>query len=219
MQPGLDAIKSNWRAILFIQIIAVAFVFLYYQVPALQTLPAKVDELKARYGVFFLFVSIWTVSIVVPEIAKLITRQKEHKLTARDFAFLAVYYALLGLFLENFYILLTQFIGTGTDLKTVIIKIAIDQLVMSVFFTMPYVTSFFLWRDSGYNFAQMQERVRQGEFWQRYFPTLITCWMYFGPMTIVIYTLPTALNYPVSMAANAAWSLIMVAMGTRKPTT
>jgi hypothetical protein len=214
--PGLDAIRRNARPILLIQFLAAVFLICYYQFPSFKTLPPAADGLKSRYGFWYLLVAVWVVSIVVPEIAKLVTRQTANRLRGRDFLFLAVHFGILGIFLDAFYVRLDKIVGHQVNVQTVIIKVAIDQLFMSILVTMPFATICFLWRDCNYSFSETRLKLKQGEYWVRFWPTLVTCWMYFGPFTIVIYSLPQALNYPISMAAEAAWSLILVTLGTSK---
>jgi hypothetical protein len=213
--PGVQAIRNNWKPIVFIQFCFLVFVVLYYRLPSLSGLPQSVDALRGRWGYVFTIGSIWIASVCVPELAKLVTRQVS-TLKLRDILFLMFYYAIVGIALDIFYRSLGSIFGQGTDWLTVLKKMLADQLVFSCLISMPLAALTFMFKESNYQFGRFKEMFAEGEFMKRYLSLLATCWMYFGPLTVAIYSVPQALSYPISMAAQAAWGIIIVAVGSRK---
>lgn len=218
MLPGIRAVLSLWRPILLIQFLALVFVVLYYQIPSLQQIPEVIEGLRNRFGILWTLISVWVSSIVISEIAAKITMPKRKWTPVKTLLMLTVYYAIIGLILEQFYFMVTGLLGTSTDPWTVIRKMMLDQLIFSPLISMPYAVTFFAWKDHQFDWQKTQAALRGGGFWRRYFPVLATCWMYFGPFTIALYNLPPGLQFPMSMAAQAAWSLIVIAVASRDET-
>jgi hypothetical protein len=215
--PGIKAVKDNWRPIVLIQVCFLIFVILYYTVPSIQGLPDKIDGFKRSVGAIpFVLGVIWFVSIVVPEIAKRITGQKVEPIGWKDLVLRMVYFASIGISINWLYDWMNVFIGSDVKIGTVMKKILVDQLIYSPLISMPLATLTFLYRDTKFSTAKSTEKLKQGEFPKRYFPLLMTCFMYFGPVTIAMYSLPLGLTFPVAMTAQAAWGIIVVAVGSHK---
>ena len=216
--PGIKAVKDNWRAIILIQICFLIFVVLYYTVPSMHDLPIRVTEYRAKVGsAIFVVGTIWFVSIVVPEIAKLVTRSEAKKLTWKDLVLRMVYFAIIGLSVDALYVWMGNTYGREAVLSTVIKKVLTDMLVYSPGFSMPLAVITFLYQDSLFSTQKTLAGLKKGEFAKRFMPLLVTCWMYFGPVTIAMYSLPVELQFPLAMAAQAAWGIIVVAVGSQEP--
>jgi len=217
MAPGIKAVKDNWRPILLIQFCFLVFVVLFYTVPSFQNLPDLIDAFKTSIGPpTFVVGMIWFVSIIIPEIAKMLTGIKGEKLTWKDLVLRMVYFATIGISINMLYDWMNVAIGNDVSPGSIAKKLAIDQLIYSPFFSMPLATLTFLYRDTGFSFEKAIAKLKQGEFWRRFFPLYATCIMYFGPVGIAMYSLPLGLTFPVAMAAQAAWGIIVVAVGSHK---
>ena len=215
--PGIKAVKDNWRPIVLIQVCFLVFVVLYYSVPSLQNLPNQIDAFKKSVGPFTFVVGvIWFVSIGIPEIAKRVTGQKTDPLTWKDLILRMVYFATIGISINLLYDWMNVALGSDVHLGTILKKLAMDQLVYSPFFSMPLAVLTFLYRDTKFSTQKSIAMLKNGEFWRRYFPLYATCIMYFGPVCIAMYSLPLGLTFPVAMAAQAAWGIIVVAVGSHE---
>ena len=215
--PGIKAVKDNWRPIVLIQFCFLVFVVLFYTVPSLQNLPDRIDAFKKSIGpLVFVVGMIWFVSIVIPEVAKRATGQKGDRLTWKDLLLRMVYFATIGISINLLYDWMNVAIGSDVSPGTILKKLAIDQLIYSPLFSMPLATVTFLYRDTNFSAEKSLLKLKQGEFWKRFFPLYATCIMYFGPVGIAMYSLPLGLTFPVAMAAQAAWGIIVVAVGSHK---
>ena len=213
--PGITAVKNNWRPIVLIQICFLAFVVLYYTVPSMHSLPARVTEYRAKVGpMVFVIGSIWFVSIVVPEIAKLVTRSKTEPITPKDVILRMVYFALIVISIDLLYSWMGRTYGTEATLAVVGKKVLTDMLLYTPLVSMPLAVVTFLFKVRGFSISRTIDGLNQGEFTRRFMPLIVTCWMYFGPVTLAMYSLPVELNFPLAMAAQAAWGIILVAVGS-----
>ncbi len=199
---------------MLIQICFVAFVVIFYTVPGMQNLPERVQEFRAKIGPqVFVVGTIWFVSILIPELAKRLTGTQTQRMTWRDLLLRLVYFAVIGLSVDYLYTWMGHAYGNGPHLDSVAKKVATDMFLYSPLVSMPLAAITFLYRDTGFSWALTKQALRQGEFWKRFMPLLVTCWMYFGPVTMAMYSLPVALNFPVAMTANAAWGIIVLSVG------
>ena len=216
--PGIKAVRDNWRAIVLIQVCFLTFVILFYTIPALHDLPNRVTSYREKVGsAIFVVGTIWFVSIVVPEIAKLITRSGANRITWKDLILRMVYFAIIGLSVDALYVWMGNAYGREAVLGTVVKKVLTDMLIYSPGFSMPLAVVTFLYQDSQFSFSKSVEGLKNGAFAKRFMPILVTCWMYFGPVTIAMYSLPVELQFPLAMAAQAAWGIIVVAVGSHEP--
>ncbi len=213
--PGLASMRAARKPIILIQICFLVFVVLYYAIPSWQSLPETIRSFREKWGLVFTLGSVWVASLVIPDIAAIVTRHERPKTSFAGLLVKLAYFGFIALAVDTLYIFLSHQLGDKPSLGVVVAKIAFDMLVFSPFLSMPVAALTFMWIDSGLNFAAMRQKLSEGDFWKRYFPTLVTCWMYFGPVTIALYSLPLALNFPVSMAAQAAWGLIITSVGSR----
>jgi hypothetical protein len=217
MAPGIKAVKDNLRPIVLIQFCFLIFVVLFYTVPSMQNLPDKIDAFKKSVGpLYFVVGMVWFVSIIIPEIAKRVTGLKGDRLTWKDVVLRMVYFATIGISINMLYDWMNVAIGSDVSPVTIVKKLAIDQLIYSPLFSMPLATLTFLYRDTNFSTEKSIAKLKQGEFWKRFFPLYATCIMYFGPVGIAMYSLPLGLTFPVAMAAQAAWGIIVVAVGSHK---
>ena len=218
--PGIKAVKNNWRAIVLIQFCFLVFVILYYTLPSMHSLPTRVTEYRAKVGpIVFVVGSIWFVSIVVPELAKLVTRSKTDPITVKDVVLRMIYFAVIGISIDLLYAWMGKVYGSGAKLDVVTKKVLTDMLLYTPLFSMPLAVVTFLFKDTGYSVAKTIDGLKKGEFPKRFMPLLVTCWMYFGPVTMAMYSLPVELNFPLAMAAQAAWGIIVVAVGSHQEPT
>ena len=215
LKPGVQAVLSLWKPILLIQIFALVFVFFFYRTPELQRMPEAINHLKTQWGVGWTLLTVWTSSIAISEVAAKLTTKGRQWMPLRTLVPCLFYFGLIGILLDLFYGQLNTMLGSGTDIVSVIKKIAVDQFILSPFVTMPLATTFFAWRDYNFDMVKTKAGLSHGKFWERYFAMLGTCWMFFGPFTIALYNLPIGLQFPMAMAAQAAWSLIVVVVAAQ----
>jgi len=207
-RPGWNAVVENRRPFMTIQALAVLAAAAYYCFPAVQPALRVVADFKVRAGLPFAAAATAFAGVVLPEVARSITRHKSS--TAGDLGFQAVLYAIVGSTVDLLYRGLAILLGSGLSFWLVAEKILIDQLVYSPLVSIPFSTLMFLWRDEGFGSRGTFAAIRQGEFARRYTPLLITCWGFWAPVLVAVYALPPDLQFLMFLCAQGAWSLLLV---------
>lgn len=146
----------------------------------------------------------------------MITRQKGEPITWKDVLLRMIYFAVIGISIDLLYTWMGSTYGMSAAFDVVVKKVLTDMLLYTPFFSMPLAVVTFLFKDRQYSVSSTVDGLKRGEFPKRFMPLLITCWMYFGPVTIAMYSLPVELNFPLAMAAQAAWGIIVVAVGSHE---
>ncbi|MEZ5432658.1 MAG: hypothetical protein R3F31_16095 [Verrucomicrobiales bacterium] len=86
--------------------------------------------------------------------------------------------------------------GTGHDARTLLSKVAVDQFIMSPLWFVPTVLIALRWVDLGGSWARTRASLDR-VFWTRTCPTaLVTNWLVWIPTLSLVYSLPSALQFP-----------------------
>jgi hypothetical protein len=215
--PGREAVVRNWMPIVVIQGVAFAIVIVYNQSNEVQRLADSLETWKVRGGIPFAFLAGAIAGGVVPEIAKFVTGRLRRfdRTWFADSLFNAFAYGLIGILVDLFYRLQTLMFGSGRDLGTLVLKTVVDMAIFSPLIAIPFT----IW---------LYECRKLASFWQplralftiqflesKVMPVLISAWAFWIPILLLVYSLPTNLQFCFSILAEAAWSIIFVFMATR----
>ena len=120
-----------------------------------------------------------------------------------------------GVVVDLFYKLLDQMVGSGFDWKTLAIKTAADELVLTPFLISPADAVFFFWLGRGLSF----ECVRlewPSDFASRLLaPNLIANWCVWIPASFAIFAFPLPLQIQISGLLSSLWTLMCLQIGMR----
>ena len=208
LKPGVEAARKNVRPSLFIFGLAILVLVGYYRIPAVRDTAALWRPFRSQYGLWTTSLLTVFASMVVPFVARLVTRLGHGYRGWADFAFRLVFFALIGPIVDLWYSVLAGWLGTGTDVVTVAAKVFTDQLVLSPLVTIPYSTVAFWWRDCNFSFLEM--RKSEVGFFPRYASLLVGCWVFWFPMLITVFLMPSDLQFCMFVFLQAAWSLVLV---------
>ncbi len=214
VEPGVQAIKRNWAPIAFIQFAAVVLVVAYFQIPSLQQSLKSVEVLKEKGGLAFAFFGGMIAGAVVPEVAKLLTGRLRTfgKSWIQESAYNGLVYGIVGIQVDLFYRMLTATLGGEATPTVVITKTLIDQLVFSPFLSIPTATILFRWRFHGFHRDTFAKELKDRFYVMQIVPGVLMCWAFWVPVLCCAYSLPPLLQFPFSMLAEAAWSILFVFM-------
>jgi hypothetical protein len=67
-----------------------------------------------------------------------------------------------------------------------------------------------------FNWSKTVGGLRNGGFAKLYWPLMVTCWAFWIPVLACVYSMPKDMQFVLFICANAAWSLLLVTMGTSK---
>lgn len=219
LTEGWEAARLNARAILLIQATAVATVILYYQWPAFAAATRGIDPWRQRWGLPLTFVLGFIAGGLIPEIAKLLTRQvtKLDRAWLSDTAFIGFVYGCIGIQVDVFYRLQAIWFGHSVDWVTIAKKLFVDMAIAAPIIFIPFTVGMFLWREHRFRLAAFRELFTLKTYRERILNIQIVNWFVWVPVLIAVYALPLPLQFPLSALVEACWSLLMVVMATKPP--
>jgi len=215
LAPGIAAVRHNWRPFVVIQAVAAGLAALYYASPTVQEATLSIQQVKLAGGTAFAAVTTAIAGAILPEIAKRATMGE--RTPARDIVFQLAFFATIGMLVDTFYGLLGGLFGTQVTLQTVLQKALFDQFVFSPLVTISFSTLAFGWKESGFDLRQTGETFANGGFARRYAPLLVTCWAFWLPVLLIVFALPANLQFLMFVCTQAAWSLLLLHMTARAP--
>lgn len=219
--PGVAAVRANWKPFLLLQAAALAIVIAYYNVAPVATALDWLAGVKAKSGVAFAMIAAAVAGALLPEAAKALTQRgwQPDGGRLRELLFLLVFFPINGLIVDRFYALLADFFGNGNAWTVVLAKAAVDQFIFTPFISLPFAAIAFGWRRHGYRAGPLLHEIGAGPWrWYalRVMTLVVVAWCFWGPMVLLIYSLPRELQVVLWAGAMAAWSLLMVFIGNEK---
>jgi hypothetical protein len=116
-------------------------------------------------------------------------------------------FGLVGIGVDMLYTFQVQLFGSGSDWATIVKKMLFDQLVWAPLSN--YVLVVVLaWREEGFTRSALRRMLSLDYISQRYMPILVAVWCVWVPGVLVIYFMPTALQFPVASLILSFWILI-----------
>ena len=210
VKPAVRAVFANWKPMLLIQIGAVALVVIYYQSPGLQMWCKSLAEFKTQGGLPFAAAAGAFAGGIIPEIAKLVTRNSGKAQTWREVACNAMYFAFMGVSVDILYSFFGRLYGMGHEPLTIVKKTSTDMGVFCPLIAVSTTVLVFTWKDVGFSVTRTMQTFRGAGFWDRYIKVLLPNWMIWIPVVSAIYCLPVNLQFLTAQLAEAAWSIVVV---------
>jgi hypothetical protein len=216
LRPGLAAIRRFYLPFLLVQVISVALVIGYYQIPSFQQFCLQLAAWKVSGGFWFAALTTVFAGGILPEIAKALTGRLDvhhnRKTYCQHLFWICLMYACNGILIERLYWLQSYVFGEQIMPSTILIKVAVDQFLFSPFLALPYAILYFLWLEEDRCLVRTWKRLTWPLLIERCLPILFPNWAYWIPMTLCLYSLPTDLQFPLFLTALSAWSLIFIAI-------
>lgn len=211
---GAEAVRHNARPFLLVQTIAVLLAGAYYVLPGAPATMAHVAELKRNGGLPLSALTTAIAGAIFPEIARVATGRKRTGLWEMGFQLL--FFGSIGVIIDLTYQLMGHLFGTDASVATVAKKVLADQLIFAPFVSIPYSTFAFALKDNGFSLGRTANSFQaHGGFLARCLPSIITCWGFWAPVLIAVYAMPSDLQFPLFLAAQTAWSLLLLHLNDR----
>ena len=214
--PGVEAVRRNWRPFVAIQAVALACVLLYFNSESAQDVAGTLAAWRNAAGVLGAMLVTAVAGAILPEIARRLT-QPGHRFNRERFgetSYLFVVFFLNGGVVDYFYRTLAWLFGASNDPVTVAKKVACDMLIFSPVIALPLIALAFGWRRHRYRVGPTLGELSPRWYARRVVPMLLPAWAYWTPMVCMIYSLPTELQFVLFAFAMAAWSLVLVFIGS-----
>jgi hypothetical protein len=207
--------RQNRVPCLVLNLFAVALVASYYQVPALAGFWESVGEFKTRWSFFFSCVSTMFAAALMPTLIQMAMGELRAQGRWKRLTFLMLFWGYRGMEIDLFYRFQSWLFGNGHDARTLIIKVVVDQFVMSPIWFVPTYIIALRWVEMGASWSRTRSTLNR-EFWLRTCPTvLITNWIVWIPAVALIYSLPAALQFPLFSIVMCFFILVVTMMATR----
>lgn len=216
--PGLRQLRKLWLPFVAIQIAGVCIVLAYFFVPPVTHGLDAVSRVKARVGWPFAAAAMAFASAILPELFKMITgvdRRWDRKRVGFTLHNL-ILFAVLGVAADAFYQLMAHWFGTSKSFWIVLLKTALDQFVFSAFGSVVVLAFSFTWRKHNYRLAPTLRELSPRWYATDVMPVLVVNWAYWGPMCLLMYTLPTTITFIFGVIGAAASATLLTAIADAK---
>jgi hypothetical protein len=106
--------------------------------------------------------------------------------------------------------------GNGNSWPVLLKKVFVDQFIFSFFWANPYSATLVRWHALHYSFPKLWREFDLNFATERILPICITGWMFWIPGVFLIYSMPTPLQVPLFIFANAMWGILMPAVAKQE---
>jgi len=208
LQQVRAAVRANLLPGLVLWCGLAALLIAYAWSPAVQSGLALWAAAKQAGGYPFAFASYAAFAVLVPEVlGLLVLRQPWRSSIWSDMAYAALVFGCIGITVDVLYVVQISLFGEGNDAATIVKKMLVDQFVYSPVSNF-MVLVMFAWREDHFR-ASTWTRVVSADFLRsRYLPLLVALWCVWIPGVLVIYFMPTGLQFPVASLILSFWVLI-----------
>lgn len=207
--------RENRLPCLVLNLLVLALVGSYYAVPQAAALWQAVGDFKLRWSFGFSLASTVFAAALLPTLVQgLMGRLPAHGRLKR-LALLSLFWGWRGMEIDLFYQIQGWLFGHGNDLRTLLIKVAFDQFVMSPLWFVPTVLIALRWVEFDGSWARTRASLDR-EFWLRTCPTVMLAnWLVWIPALALIYSLPAALQFPLFSGVMCFFILILTLLARR----
>ncbi len=215
--PGILAtiatvFRQNWGPCVLLNVLVITLVTSYYQVPAIAGLWEAIGDFKLRWSFVFSCLSTVFAAVLLPSLVQSFMGTLPKEGRWQRIGLLMLFWGYRGMEIDLFYRFQSWLFGNGHDARTLIIKVAFDQFIMSPLWFVPTYLIVLRWVDLGGSWSRTRASLDR-EFWTRTCPTvLLTNWLVWIPALALVYSLPAALQFPLFSVVMCFFILIVTVM-------
>jgi len=216
---GLRAARANVAPGLALQIAALALVLAYYFHPPTHAAIEAVARVHERWGFRFSVISTALFGGVIPVIYLRARASTRHQFSIRGGVALIAFWAYKGFEVDLWYHTQAWLIGSEPTVRTVVIKMFLDQFVYCPVLAVPVTVLIVEWIHANFCWAPVLADIGRGRWYRRrVLPVLISNFGVWVPAVCIIYALPTALQLPLQNLVLCFWTLLLAhVMQRREP--
>jgi hypothetical protein len=216
-QIGVRAARANLVPGLVLQVAAAALVAAYYLSPGFHERLQHVADWQDRYGIVSTMLMRVVFNALIPAAFCALIPGLHMRRPGAALVFGMVWWAFMGANTHVFYNFQAWLWGSEAGVATVLLKTATDMLIYSPFYASPIVAIAHLWQDQ--NYAWRATRLQLGPGWYRrvVLPNMVPGWTFWTPGVLILYSLPTDLQMPMSALLGCFWSLMCLQIALRTP--
>lgn len=212
---GLESVRTNVGPIGILWASAAASVLSYYLVPGVATALRPVGAWQERAGWMAAFTNCALFCGVLPYVVYVCKGRSRSRRPFLTAALQSLWSGTCGIACNWFFGLQSAWFGNGHDVRTLLMKTAVDQFVWTVLVMSP-ATSFFhallgRWVERSRMTISFRAYLRFD-----YLPNLITGWCIWIPAIFAVYAFPLVLQVQVLGFVSASWVVVCREIGVRK---
>lgn len=130
--------------------------------------------------------------------------------------FYVLYWGFFGVQIDAFYHIQNALFGEANNLATIAAKVAVDQLVLTPFWTVPQTTIAYLWKKLGFSLDALRPQLGQRLFLHDIPGLIVPAWLVWLPAITIVYSLPTLMQIPMFALVQCFWSLLAEVVNARQ---
>ena len=213
-EPGISSsiaavFRQNRVPGLALNAVVILLVLSYFRVPAVAGMWEALGAFKLRWSFAFSLVTTVFAAALLPSLLQWMMGTLPEGGRWRRMGLLSLFWGYRGMEIDLFYQLQGWLFGTGHDARTLLSKVAVDQFIMSPLWFVPTVLIALRWVDLGGSWARTRASLDR-VFWTRTCPTaLVTNWLVWIPTLSLVYSLPSALQFPLFSVVMCFYILIV----------
>ena len=216
-RAGLRAARANLVPGLILQAVALALVLAYYWYPPARSLFEQLMVLRSRTGLLFSIVATALCGGVLPFIYMRADPATRASYTWKSGLFFTLVWAYKGIEVDYWYRFLAWCVGNDTHVRTVAIKVFLDQFVYCPVWAVVTTVIAYAWQSAGFRWAPLRDDFRAGHWYQRHvLPAAVANFGLWVPLTCLIYALPLLLQLPLFDLVLVFYTLLIAHITRRK---
>lgn len=215
-QKGWQGARANLIPGLAIIFVAALLVKSYYSFASVRAALVGLQDLRNSWGLGFTMLSSAIGAGVIPGLYLMAVRKARRDARGfLDLLFTSFVWATNMIWVHYFYIFQDSFWGSDATLKIIVSKMLLDQFIFTPFLSIQHAAIGFRFRDLNYDFKMLTRAFRDDWTIKVIIPMLVNCWLTWIPGTMVIYSMPLALQIPMLVLIQLFFALEMAFVSSR----
>lgn len=188
-----------------------ALVLAYYQIDAARAVFDQVAAFKLKTGVTFAAIATVFSGFLLPELIKRLVRSNDLATpSAAELAHQCIMWTWVGILVDRFYALQGVLFGDSATAGTLVIKVLVDQFLFTPLICLPLISLWFMLFEANYQPRRFFQQFSFKTLRSRVVPLWAACLCFWPIMLCIVYSLPSALQFPLFLIGNAAYSILMI---------
>ncbi|MFD2255536.1 hypothetical protein ACFSSA_02510 [Luteolibacter algae] len=215
---GLRAARANLVPGLIIQLVMLALLLGYHFYPPTRFWLDQLAALKESWGYGYSVLAAIIAGAIIPEIMRIIVfqRGKADSRNLRNLLFSLLFWSFMGFIVDAFYRSQALWFGDESNVRTVTIKVLVDQFIYNPVFAAPFTACMYDWKNSGYRRRVIPHYFSWHYYRDAVIPTLFATWGVWIPIVTILYSLPSLLQIPLFALALSLWVMIYTWMSEQR---
>jgi len=216
-RAGLRAAHANLVPGFILQAVALALVLAYYWHPPTRAVFEQLTALRGRTGLLFSVLATALCGGILPLVYLRLNPATRAGYTWKSFVFFTLFWAAKGIELDYWYRLLAWSVGNDTQVRTVAIKVFLDQTVYCPIWAVVVTVLAYAWHAAGFRWAPLRTDFRAGQWYRRHIlPSLLANLGLWVPLTCLIFALPLSLQLPLFDLVLVFYTLLITHITRRR---